>query len=419
MPILVYGLNHKTAALDLRGRLAFSPDEIKSSLSALQGALPELREVAMLVTCNRTEIHGYSHSVSTEDIRDWLAQNRKVSTKELDLATFALFDDDAVRHIIEVAAGLDSQIMGETQIHGQFKDAYRMAESAGTLGKELSLVHEFTLQTAKRIRTETNLGAKKASVANATIAMATQIFADLQHINVLLIGAGTNIQLIAKLLQGEDARQITYANRTRANAEKLAQEVQGRVISLDDISTELENFDMVVSSTASPSYVLLASEVEEAAQKRRRKPMFMADLAVPRDIDPQVNEFRDIYLYSVDDLSSIVSQSSEERKQLQLKAQELVKDGLLCYQKKHRIQLSSSLLKAYRTQVEDVREVALNKALQKLRAGESGEEVLANLAKDLVNQLAHTPTVTLRNASAMEDGELLKLLQESFDLKSS
>ena len=418
MPILVYGLNHRTAALDLRGRLSFSPEEIHPALVDLKEKVSDLTEAVILVTCNRTEIHGCAASESVEGIRDWFTENRDVKVNELDSSTFTLRDEQAVRHIIEVASGLDSQILGETQIHGQLKAAYQDAQQAGTLGKELLLVQEFTLQTAKRVRTETQINRKPASVASAAITMAKQIFTDISQAQILLIGAGSNIQLVSKYLASENAAHITYANRTTKNAQSLADEFGGSVIDLKDLQTHLSQFDIVVSSTASPNQILSRKDIKTAILNRRHKPIFFADLAVPRDIEASTNELNDIYLYTVDDLSDIAAKSLAERQSVLTEAREIIEDGLACYQQKRRIQLSASLLREYRSKVEQIRDAALDKARHKLSLGTPTDDVIGELASELVNQLAHTPTVALRKASALSDDQLLKLLQETYDLTS-
>lgn len=412
MTLMVYGLNHKTANLDMRGQLSFTPDEIERALQDIQASIADFQEVAMLVTCNRTEIHASSLRDTTEPIRDWLANNRRVSPKQLDEVTYSRFDDEAVRHIMEVASGMDSQILGETQIHGQLKTAYRIAQEAGTIGPDLNLVHEFTMQTAKSVRTDTKIGVKPASVASATIAMAKQIFTDIRRVQILLIGAGSNIQLITQHLQAEGTQHVTFANRTLENAVKLAEPFSASVLSLDSLAEQLHKFDMVVSSTASPHHILSENDVKQAIQERRHKPMFIADLAVPRDIEASANELRDTYLYSVDDLSQHINDSQDDLNTVLAQARRIVQEGIACYKQKRKVQLSGDILKKYRQQVDEARDLAISKAHRKLSTGETSEAVIAELATELANRLAHLPMVTLRRASVLDNGELLTILQD-------
>ena len=418
MPVQIYGLNHRTASLDMRGKLTFADDELDDALHELQSVIPKLTEAAILSTCNRMEIHAFSEANTAPDFGDWLAKRKGLTSEEVNQATYTYSEQEAVAHAMRVAAGLDSQILGEPQIQGQFKVAYQKARQAGTLGKELAAVENFTLQTAKRIRTETQIGAEPVSVAYAAITMAKQIFADFSRTETLLIGAGSNIQLIAQYLSDEGAERFTVANRTLANAETLAQNLGGTAISLAEIEAQLFKFDIIVSSTGGLEPIITADMLTQATRERRYKPMFIADLAVPRDVEATAGAIRDIYLHTVDDLSKIITQSLAKREELTFEAERLIKDGVECYAQNRRIQLEASLLRDYRAQVDSIRQTVLDAAIKKIDAGEDPATVISKLAHDLTNQLAHKPTISIRHASALGNEELLDLLKGIYELEN-
>ena len=418
MPILILGLNHQSTSLDMRGRLTISTDELHSALRDLQQQVPDLAEAAILSTCNRVEIHGVSQSGDAEPILNWLAGYKDVPLSEFRESTYHHTGNAAATHAMRVASGLDSQILGEPQIQGQFKMAYRNARECATLGSELSLLEDFALQTAKRIRTETLIGAEPVSVAYATITMAKQIFADFRDADILLVGAGSNIRLIAEYLKDEAATHFTIANRTRANAEKLAPSLNASVIEMDELPDRLNKFDIVVCSTGSTEPVVTTDMLDQATKMRRHRAMFVADLGVPRDVEAEAGNIDDVYLYTVDDLSKIISQNLAKRQELTIVAQRMVAEGVTCYLQKRRVQLESTLLANYRTQVDTIRQTVFDSAKKKLDAGEPPEEVLAKLAHDLSNQLAHKPTISIRQASATGNEAFLNLLKDIYELEN-
>lgn len=415
MPLLVAGVNHQTTPLDMRGRLAIATEDLPHALCNLKAAVPTLEAAAILSTCNRVEIHASAHATDTKPLLAWLAAYRDVSVSELGGHMYSYTGEEAVTHAIRVAAGLDSQILGEPQIQGQFKQAYRSARESGMLNKELVLLENFALQTAKRIRTETQIGAEPVSVAYATITMARQIFSSFEETSVLLIGAGSNIRLISEYLRDAGTTQFTIANRTRGTAEQLAESLGADVIELSEINTELHRFDIVISSTAASELMVTTDMLVSATAVRRHRTMFIADLAVPRDVEASANELADIYLYTVDDLSKIISQTLDRRKALLTDAERLVSEGVHCYKQKRRLQVSSALLIRYRSEVDEIRQSSLTDAERKLAAGEDVSEVLSTLAHVLTNQLAHKPTLSIRKASASDNPDFLHLLKHVYD----
>ena len=415
MPLLIHGLNHRTAELDLRGQLAFGPDELQTAVLDLC-SVPNVTEAAILSTCNRTELHVNSTNGDDNSIKNWLTSNRSVSKSEVKHATYTWHELAAVGHAMRVASGLDSQILGEPQIQGQFKAAYQSAREAQTLGLELTLLEEFTLQTAKRIRTEQANSSEPVSVSFAALSMAKQIFADFSQTNVLLIGAGSNIRLIADYLRKEGSARFTVANRTIQHGEMLASKLQGQAIALNEVEGCIHEFDIVVSSTSSQEPLVSEEVLRRAVQKRRHKPMFIADLAVPRDIEASANAIPDVYLHTVDDLSKIISSDSRNHDDFFVHAEGLVTDGIACYEKKRRIQDSTDLLSRYREQVDEIKEGSLEKALKRLDSGDDASEVMKKLAHDLTNQIAHKPTLSIREASTLPNSELLHLLKRIYEL---
>ena len=418
MPILIVGLNHETTTLDMRGRLTISNDELHHALPDLKKHVPDLTEAAILSTCNRIEVHGFSHSSDTDPILNWLAEYKDVPIAQFRRSIYHHTGKAAAKHAMRVAAGLDSQILGEPQIQGQFKMAYRNARESETLGSELNLLEDFALQTAKRIRTETLIGSEPVSVAYATITMAKQIFAEFQQAQVLLVGAGSNIRLIAEYLKDEGATHFTIANRTRANAERLADSISATVIDMSDLPHELNKFDIVVCSTGSIEPVVTAAMLEDATKTRRHRAMFVADLGVPRDVEAASANIEDVYLYTVDDLSKIITHNLAKRQELISVADRMVSEGTTCYIQKRRVQLESSLLANYRTQVDTIRQGVLDSAIKKLEAGVPPADILAKLAHDLTNQLAHKPTISIRQASATGNEAFLNLLKDIYELEN-
>ena len=286
MGILAFGINHKSASVDLRGRIAFAPEIVVESLQSAQGVMGAA-EIALLSTCNRTEIY-VSGDISDEQLLRWLAESKNLNIEELQDCFYCHRDQQAIRHMISVASGLDSLVLGEPQIFGQIKSAYSVGREAGTVATELNQAFQQAFAAAKRVRSETAIGQNPVSVAYASVSLAEQIFADLNAAHALLIGAGETIELVARHLREKNIRQITVANRTLTRAQELAQDFSAEAILLSDIPDYLHQADIIISSTASQLPILGKGAVESALKKRMHKPLFMVDIAVPRDIEPRV-----------------------------------------------------------------------------------------------------------------------------------
>ncbi|TBW06509.1 glutamyl-tRNA reductase [Azotobacter chroococcum subsp. isscasi] len=415
MAFIALGINHKTASVDVRERVAFTPAQLAEALQQLCRHT-DSREAAILSTCNRSELYLEQDSPGVDTVLQWLADYHRLSLDELRACAYVHQDESAVRHMMRVASGLDSLVLGEPQILGQMKTAYAVAREAGTVGPLLGRLFQATFSTAKAVRTDTAIGENPVSVAFAAVSLARQIFSDLQRSQALLIGAGETISLVARHLHEQGVKRIVVANRTLERGRLLAEQVGGQAIMLADIGQELANSDIVISSTASQLPILGKGAVERALKQRKHKPMFMVDIAVPRDIEPEVGELDDIYLYSVDDLHEVIEENLRSRQGAAQAAEELVAAGADDFMLRLRELAAVDVLKAYRQQAERLRDEELAKAQRLLANGSDPLEVAAALARGLTNKLLHAPSVQLKKLSA--DGRLdaLAVAQELFAL---
>ncbi len=418
MALLAVGLNHKTAPLPVRERVAFARDELPSVLRDLTSNA-HVSEAAILSTCNRTEMVCCVDEAGGDIVARWFREYHRLNAEDIEPYLYRHPDQGAVRHLLRVASGLDSMILGEPQILGQIKDAYFTACEAGTVGKHLNKLFEYTFSVAKQIRTDTAIGASPVSVAFAAVSLAKQIFSALSERTALLIGAGATIELAARHLRENGIGQLIIANRTLARAEMLVNEVQGKAITLEEIPSHLAQADIVVSSTASPLPILGKGAVESAIKARKHRPMLMIDIAVPRDIEPQVDTLNDVYLYTVDDLKEIIDEGLKSRQQAALQAEDMIDTESARFMGWLRSLNAVTTIRSYRDTIEAMREEELQKALRQLRRGQNPEEVLAIVTRALANKLAHAPTVQLRRAGFEGREELLRAARELLDIKDS
>jgi len=414
MTVLALGLNHVTAPIAVRDRLAFSPDIIRDALRELCQHVG-LPEAAILSTCNRVEVYA-AGEVEIDAVIAWLAQHRHINGVDLHACLYVRQHADAVRHIMRVAAGLDSMVLGEPQILGQMKDAFATAKEAGTVGSELSRLFQQTFAVAKQVRTETAIGASAVSVAYAAVQLAKRIFDDLSHTTVLFIGAGETIALCAQHLANQGVSKMIVANRTVARAQELALQYGGEAIALFDIPLHLARADIVISSTASQLPLLGKGAVERAIKARKHKLMFMVDLAVPRDIEPEVAELDDVFLYSVDDLNGVVQENLKARQEAALEAEEIIAgqvDQFLAWQ---RSRDAVGTIRDLRARWQSVQDDETQRAMARLRAGDNADEVIKQLAHRLGNKFLHAPSEHLRSAAAEGQHETLNTVRRLFDL---
>ncbi len=415
MSLFVLGINHKTAPVAIREKVAFGPEQLQEALP-IAAARPGVDELAVISTCNRTEIYSSLGNAGIDCLLEWLSEYHRVGLSDLKRCVYVHEDEEAARHMMRVASGLDSLVLGEPQILGQLKDAHATARNLGTLGGPLDRLFQHTFSVAKRVRTETAIGENPVSVAFAAVSMASHIFADMSSNTALLIGAGETIELVARHLHQAGVKSIIVANRTLSRARDLADMFHGSAIGLSDIPAYLDQADIVIASTASPLPILGKGAVERALKKRKHRPMFMVDIAVPRDIEQEVDELADVYLYTVDDLRQVIDDNMKSREGAAEEAEHLIAAGAADFMYHLRALDSVSILKTFRDQAEGVRDVELTKALKRLEKGDDPEAVLRLLAHGLTNKLIHHPTVQVRRASAEGRLEVTGWLRDLFQL---
>ncbi len=415
MALLALGINHKTASVSVREKVAFAPEQMGDALvSACRDA--GLKEAAILSTCNRTELYCSTEQQDSQTLLEWLGQYHGLTTEELESCSYSYWDEDAASHMMRVASGLDSLVLGEPQILGQLKSSYAVANAANSVHAELGRLFQHAFSVAKKIRTQTAIGENPVSVAYAAVSLSQHIFTDLNQSSALLIGAGETIDLVAQHLCRAGIKQLVVANRTLERAQTLAQQFGARAVLLADIPDELVHADIIISSTASPLPILGKGAVERALKKRKHKPMFMVDIAVPRDIEPEVGDLSDVYLYSVDDLREVIEENVKSRQSAAKEAEALVIQGAREFMQQLRSLGATGSLRALRTKAETIRDQELERALKQLSKGKDAEQVLQQLARGLTNKLIHSPSVQLKKAAAQGRSELLELTHELFEL---
>ncbi|MBA2077522.1 MAG: glutamyl-tRNA reductase [Rhodanobacter sp. 68-29] len=406
MPLVALGLNHLTAPVTLREQVAFDPEATTAALYELQRE-PGVEEAMILSTCNRTELY-VSVAAGAEQLpQAWLNRHHRLTPGKLDEFLYRHDEQNAARHLFRVATGLDSMVLGEPQILGQVKDAYQLAREAHTLKAPLDRLLQHTFAVAKRVRTETRIGAHTVSVAFTAVRLAEQVFADLREACVLLIGAGDTIELAARHLADKQARRLIVANRTLETAQDLAGRYGGYAVALADLPQHLAEADVVISSTAARQPVLTRAMVEQALAARRRKPMFLVDIAVPRDIEPSVAELPDIYLYGIDDLQQVIDDNRRSRAAAAREADAIIDLQVDRYMAWRRALTLHNPALDLRQHAEGYRDEVLDKARAMLARGKSPEEALGFLAHTLTNKLLHHPSARLREAALSGDLDLL------------
>ena len=418
MSIIAVGINHKTAPVAVREKLSFNPDKLSMSLQEMLNVV-ECKEAAILSTCNRTELYVVQegdYPALQNRIVAWLEQHHNVPASIINPTLYWHQDQNAVNHMMRVACGLDSLVLGEPQILGQMKQAYSQAKAAGSMALVMDRLFQRTFGVAKQVRTETDIGASAVSVAFAAVNLAKHIFGKLNKSKVLLVGAGETIELVAKHLYENNVGKITVANRTVARAEKMAKEIGADVITLAQLPEYMPNADIVISSTGSTLPLIGKGMVEQALVVRKHQPIFMVDLAVPRDIEEQVNELEDVFLYTVDDLQGIIAKNLDNRRKAAVQAEVIVKTQTDSFMSWLRGLNTQDAVVAYRKQCLDNRDILLEKALKQIKNGKNPEAVMAQLATQLTNKFMHAPTNALQ--SAAQGGELDRLiyLRDIFDL---
>lgn len=421
MSIVAVGINHKTAPVAVREKISFNQDKISVALQEMLSAV-QCREVAILSTCNRTELYLVQEgdvSLTQERLVKWLESYHNVPASTILPSIYWHHDQHAVNHMMRVACGLDSLVLGEPQILGQMKQAYSQAKAAGSMALVMDRLFQRTFGVAKQVRTETDIGTSAVSVAFASVNLAKHIFASLDKVRVLLVGAGETIELVAKHLYENNVGKITVANRTIERADNMAKKIGADVITLAQLPDVMMQSDIVISSTGSTLPLIGKGMVEQALSKRRRQPIFMVDLAVPRDIEEQVGDLEDVFLYTVDDLQSIIAQNLESRRKAAVEAESIVNSQSDNFMAWLRGLNTQDTVVSYRKQCLTERDLLLEKAMIQLKSGKNAEAVVGELATKLTNKFMHAPTSALQ--SAAQGGELDKLiyLRDIYNIDSS
>jgi glutamyl-tRNA reductase len=414
MAVWALGLNHNTAPLDLRGKFAFALEHMPPVLSGLQNIISANGEAAILSTCNRTEIYCASNEPALKRSFEWLAQSGGVSFETLKAHSYVLEDHEAARHAFRVASGLDSMVLGEPQILGQMKDAVRMAGEVGSLGTTLHQLFQRTFSVAKDVRSNTEIGHLSISMAAASVRLAMQLFGDLGPLTVLFVGAGEMIELCATHFSAKQPAQICIANRTLEKAQLLASQFNAQAMRLADLPQRLHEFDIVVSCTASSLPLIGLGAVERALKTRKRRPMFMVDMAVPRDIEPEVKGLSDVYLYTVDDLSGSVQIAQASRQAAVEHAERIIDEGVQSFAKWLGERSIVPLIQQLNTQAQNWQDSELAKAKKLVAKGESIDAVLQSLAKGLSHKMLHGAMAQLHHADPQSREASIEAVQHFF-----
>lgn len=414
MSLFAVGINHKTAPLELREKLAFQPEQLPEALRDLQQQ-PYINEATILSTCNRTEI--YCDASLQAKPCEWLAQHYALPYQQLTSSLYTYHDEAAVQHIIRVASGLDSMVLGEPQILGQLKSAFVQAQNAGAVGTHLQRLFQWVFATSKRVRHDTQIGVNPVSVAYTAVHLARRIFADLSKRSVLLIGAGETIELAAQYLVSQGIQQLFLTNRNHARAQQIGQRWGAQVFPLEQLTQYLGSADIVIAATSSPLPLLGKGSVETALKQRKRQPILMLDIAMPRDIEPEVAQLADVYLYNIDDLKALAAENQKSRQAAAIKAEQLIQIEVAHFMRQLQALEAVPTIKAYREHIAGMREQTVNQALRALASGAQPNEVIIELAQRLTNKIMHGPSAQLRRAAYEGDLNSLDLARRFLNIK--
>ncbi len=419
MTLYTLGLNHTTAPIEVRERVAFSPDALTDALRDLTGARGVTRgvkEAAILSTCNRTEV--YFHGSEPESVAQWLAGFHNLAPAQIEPYVYTLPRDKAVAHAFRVASGLDSMVLGEPQILGQMKQAVRSAESAGSLGLVLNRLFQRSFAVAKDVRTQTDIGSASISMAAAAVKLAERIFPTIADERLLLIGAGEMIELAATHFVAKQPKSVTVANRTLERGSMLADRFGAGAITLNELPERLHEFDIIVTCTASTLPILGKGLLERVVKQRRHAPVFIVDLAVPRDVEPEAGELDDVFLYTVDDLSSIVQDNLQIRRESVVLAEQMIADQTTHFLRWMQGRTLVPTINALSGHHDELRAVELERARRMLAAGTAPDQVLEMLARGLTNKMLHAPLSALNAAGDAERAEMIAVFQRVYKLDS-
>jgi glutamyl-tRNA reductase len=414
MRLQILGLNHNTAPLEIREQVVFAGDEVGRALERLT-EIEGVDEAVLLSTCNRTEFYVVTHDSGRDRLATWLQDDRRLDTG-MSGTLFTLDDNEAIRHIFRVACGLDSMVLGEPQILGQLKDAVRAAQQSGTLGKQLHRLFQHTFSVAKKVRTDTEIGANPVSVASAAVSLAQQFFAGFSKHTALLVGAGVTVELLAKHLHSKGIGRLFVANRNLERARRLASQFGGYAVPLSELEGTLPEADILITSTASPEPIVTYKQLKDAIHARKRKPIFAVDIAVPRDIEAAAADLADVYLYTIDDLDKVIQEGQGSREAAAVDAHRILEEEIARYLTIERAKQVSPVITALRERGESVRDEVMAQARRRLAKGVPGDDVLEFATAALMKKLLHQPSVRLREAGEAADEELVDAARSLFGL---
>lgn len=423
MQLLALGLNHTTAPISVRERVAFGPDEIAETITHLierfgDSSQGGIHEAAVLSTCNRTELYVACEDTDAarESILSFIANKKGVALRELEPHIYAFTQEEAARHTFRVASGLDSMVLGETQIVGQMKKAEKIARESHGLGVMLNHLFQSTFTVAKEVRTATAIGANSVSLAAAAVRLALRLFGNLHNERVLFVGAGEMIELCAAHFAAQQPKSITIANRTVERGQTLARTVHADAIPLSELPDRIGGFDIVISCTASALPIIGLGMIERAVAQRRHRPMFIVDLAVPRDVEPEIDRLDDVYVYTVDDLGKVVSEGKQSRQAAITQAETIIGLRVTDFIEWIKLRATVPTIQSLRDRAHFLRDEELHRALRHLHHGDTPEAVLEMLANGLTNKLLHDPTILLRNGEGLssEDRDLIERMLDRF-----
>ena len=414
MSLVAIGMNHKTASLDIREKFSLDKDESHKILKKLH-SMPIIEEVFLLSTCNRTEIYCEIGDLRyVKNISRWLLKQKGLSIREFEGYIYSYSDSSVVKHALSVASGLDSMVIGESQILSQLKNAFNEANHAETIGKNLDRLFQYAFSTAKEVRTDTKIGASSLSIANVAVSLTDQFYDDLSDKNALLIGAGETIYIAAKNLRKKNIKSIFIANRTLEKAEIIAKEVSGTAISLKDIPKHLKDSDIIISAVSGNVPLVGKGAVETALKYRKHKPIYMVDLGVPRNIEAEVKDLPDIFLYTIDNIQELVRKNYNTRKEAAFDAQSIIDVRVQEYMNWRNSQSAFSVIKLYRDDCESIRLQCLEKSLSHLKSGKDPESIMEQLSLNITSKLSHKPTLALNKAGQTDNRKLINLICDIF-----
>lgn len=416
MHLFAFGINHQTAPLSLREQVVFHAENLVQALRDLVDRHP-VKEAAIISTCNRTEV--YCHTAEPWHAMHWLADYHQLKAQHLEPHLYKLPQESAVKHAFRVASGLDSMVLGEPQILGQFKDAVRAAESAGTLGLLLNKLFQRTFSVAKAVRSETEIGASTVSMASAAVRLAGRIYPSIGEQSALFIGAGEMIELTATHFAARHPRHMTFANRTLERAQHLAERFRGRAITLNELPSQLAVHDIIVSCTASTLPIIGKGLVESALRARKHRPFLIIDLAVPRDVEAEVGALDDVFLYTVDDLGNIAREGLDQRESAVAQAEVIIETQVGDFMQWLENRELVPTIRALRDDAERARRHEVERAQRRLARGDDAQKVLEHLSYSLTNKFLHAPTHALNHANDDDREQLVTMLRRLYQLKRS